>query len=288
MKFRGSGTVFHKFLKHYKKAKQEENRKNPKPTPEQIANAKKFAQKLMRPDEKSFSPWEQHIRKKFGKSKLEFDEKFRKFPLEINGEVIDYIPDFILKDFRENGKSILIEAHQDLTEKDVKKFRLFMNKYGSTYHLIMIVQGNYLQKWNELDQGEQTLFHDIWVDEDVDIFIKTLLEQKKKHGTQIHLPDRATCPLPKGCGKKAIGEKEVEKLFGYRQTSEKTIVQSYCRRCRAKHKKIKSGELEKEIKEFGDQYNVLKNVYCTGCGQRFLTRDPSQSHCSKCLEFFRS
>lgn len=288
MKFSGGGnSVFNKFLKYYTKTKKEEQKNQA--NSQQIANAKKLAQRLMEQDEGSFSPWEQHIRRKFRKAELEFDEKFRKFPLEANGEVIDYLPDFVLKDFQHNEKKILIEAHQELTEKDIRKYRLFMDKYGRTYHLIMIVQGNYLQKWNELDQGEQALFHDIWIDEDVDVFIKTLLKQKKKHETEIHLPDRAECPLPKGCGKKAIGSKEVEKLFGYRQTYPgKTIVQSYCRRCRAKHLKIKAGLLEKEPREFEDQYNVLKNVYCTGCGQRFLTRDPSQTHCSKCLEFFRS
>jgi len=41
---------------------------------------------------------------------------------------------------------------------------------------------------------------------------------------------KAECPC---CGKTAYGIDEIEELFGWRIPDEKTIPQSYCRKCRS-------------------------------------------------------
>ncbi len=48
---------------------------------------------------------------------------------------------------------------------------------------------------------------------------------------------KAKCPC---CNKEADGLKEIDEKFGWRIPNDKTIPQSYCRKCRAAH--CKAGE----------------------------------------------
>ncbi|MDE6426615.1 MAG: hypothetical protein K2K89_10860 [Ruminococcus sp.] len=43
---------------------------------------------------------------------------------------------------------------------------------------------------------------------------------------------KAECPC---CGKIAVGVDKIEELFGWRTPNDKTIPQSYCRKCRSAH-----------------------------------------------------
>jgi len=277
MKFSGPGNITLKeFFKHYKKSNIKKN-----PTPQQIFEAKKLAQELMR--HRKFTVWEEKVKMKLNKSGLKFEEKFRKFPLYLDHQShFEYVPDFILKDVHYKNKKILVEAHEDFTEQDAIKYGLFMDKYGETYYLIMVVKSEQLWKWNEYDNKTHPLFHDIWTIDDLDDFIQNLRFKIRSSG-EIELPENAKCPLPKGCGREAHGRKDVEKVFGYRKMKNgKIIVQSYCRLCRSgKHKSNTEENLE-----IIQKYDKPKKVFCTGCGNSFVTSDPSQSHCKNCLKVF--
>ncbi len=182
MKFSGSGSeVFNRAYDAYIRSKNKEFVRRKRPTPKQIADAKKMAYDLVRNQEKPiFSPWEEKVRKKLRDSNIEFEVKFRKFPIYIDDNAfVNYVPDFILKHHEINAKQILIEAHEYLTERDAILYGLFMETYGGQYYLIMIVSDNQLRQWNELDQANRRLFNDIWSIDDLDFFIRDL--QKYKH-----------------------------------------------------------------------------------------------------------
>ena len=181
-----------------------------------------------------FSPWEKGIIEIFQKSKLRFETKFREFYFDFGYEKFVYLPDLLVRGFEYDEKQILIEAHEEISGYDVKKYRRFRSIYGSVYHLIMIVTDGELRKWNEYDQGERGLFHEIWTSSDVDFLINDLLDKKDKYEKLVSkYPQSAVCPAPPkghGCGRKASGYNEVVQWFGYRGKR----VQSLCRECRSK------------------------------------------------------
>jgi len=203
LKFSGSGDeVLKRFYKVYKKA-QERAKKLPEETntslntrryynsrirkkisPQQI-EANKLSQKLTNQLSSLLSPWEKRVCKRLLNSKIGFVVKFRKFPLDLgNGILAQYTPDFVLKDHEYNGKRLLIEVQELLTEKDAIVFGAFMETYGGQYHLIMVVSDGQLRMWNELDQNRKKLFNDIWTIEDLDFFIKDLKKYESTSSTR--------------------------------------------------------------------------------------------------------
>jgi len=186
---------------------------------------------------RDFTKWEKIILDKIKKMELKIEFKHRKFPLQVNSKIFLYIPDVMIFGFRINNKKIIVEAHQDLLEEDIIKYRKFIKEYKNIYHVIMIVEGSQLRKWNEKSKGAP-LFSEIWVKEDIKDFINYLNKEKTKFEKKFHnFPQEAFCAR-KGCGEEAKGYDEIERLFGYRKIKDqKIIVQSYCRYCRTiKHK----------------------------------------------------
>ena len=188
--------------------------------------------------ENSFSSWEKKILKKIRKSDLDIEIKFRNFPLHIEKEKFEYIPDFLIKGFLYKQREVIVEAHEEISKEDVTKYRKFRSVFGAMYYLILIVKDEELRKWNEFDQGVQGVFNEIWVVDSVDLLIKYLLNKKREYSEKMKLvPQIAICPAPPnghGCGKKANDYDEVVRLFGYRGK----IVQSLCRQCRNKHAQL--------------------------------------------------
>ncbi len=188
--------------------------------------------------ENSFSEWERKIVKKMNDSELDVEIKFRNFPLHVEKEKIEYIPDFLIKGFLYKQREIIIEAHEEISEDDVSKYRKFRSVFGAMYYLILIVKKEEFERWNTYDQGIQGVFNEIWTLNDIDLLIKYLLDKRKEYNQKMELvPQTAFCPSPPkghGCGKKASNYDEVVRLFGYRGK----IVQSLCRQCRSKHAKL--------------------------------------------------
>ena len=186
------------------------------------------------PDD-GFSVWERRILRKLRKSGFSIETKFRNFPVRVENEIFEYIPDFLVKDFEYKGREILIEAHEKISEDDVEKYRKFRSIFGVSYYMIMIVTDEELRIWNEYDQGKQGFFNKIWTDDDIEFLIEDLRKKREDYEKKISkYGQRAFCPSPPkghGCGKKAVGFKQVEKLFGYRGKR----VQSLCRKCRSEH-----------------------------------------------------
>ncbi len=180
------------------------------------------------PKKNDFSGWEKQILKKLRDSGISIETKFRNFPLNVENEKFEYVPDFLMKGFEYKGREVLVEAHEKISEEDVKKYRKFRSVFGSTYYLIMIVTDGELRSWNEYDQGVQGFFNEIWAVGDIEILTERLRKMKNDYEEKINsLPQNALCPK---CGKKAAGYKEIVKLFGYRGK----IVQSFCGKCRSK------------------------------------------------------
>ena len=179
------------------------------------------------PKKNDFSGWEKQILKKLRDSGISIETKFRNFPLNVENEKFEYVPDFLMKGFEYKGREVLVEAHEKISEEDVKKYRKFRSVFGSTYYLIMIVTDGELRSWNEYDQGAQGFFNEIWAMGDIEFLIEHLRKMKSDYEEKINsLPQNASCPK---CGKKAAGYKEIVKLFGYRGK----IVQSFCKKCRS-------------------------------------------------------
>ena len=175
-----------------------------------------------------FSVWERCILRKLRKSGFSIETKFRNFPVRVENEIFEYIPDFLVKDFEYKGREILIEAHEKISEEDVKKYRKFLANFGSSYYLIMIVSDGELRTWNKYNQGKQKFFNEIWAFYDVDFLIEHLKKLKKKYKEKIsQFQQNAFCPK---CGRKAKGYKKIVELFGYRGKK----VQSFCKKCRSK------------------------------------------------------
>jgi hypothetical protein len=181
-----------------------------------------------------FSIWEKKILQSLRKNGISLEIKFRNFPLKVEDQKYEYIPDFLVKDFEYKDREILIEAHEKISIEDVKKYQKFRSVFGSTYYLIMIVRGEELREWNSHDM-ERGIFNEIWVVNDLELLIKSLLEKKKKHDDKINsFPQKAVCPAPPnghGCGRISNGYEEIIKFFGYRGKK----VQSLCRKCRTEH-----------------------------------------------------
>lgn len=128
-----------------------------------------------RPHEQTPSLGKDKVRKHLLMANIEFVEHFRIFPLKSDsGFDMRYIPDFCLKNVRYKNKRILIGVHTKLRSKDVPKFRAFLDTYERLYHLIVVVSGQQLRDWNWYDDGEQALFHDIWVIDSLEFLIKYL------------------------------------------------------------------------------------------------------------------
>ena len=181
------------------------------------------------PKKNDFSGWEKQILKKLRDSGISIETKFRNFPLNVENEKFEYVPDFLMKGFEYKGREVLVEAHEKISEEDVKKYRKFRSVFGSTYYLIMIVTDGELRMWNEYDQGVQGFFNEIWAVGDIEFLTERLRKMKMDYEEKINsLPQNASCPK---CGKKAVGYKEIVKLFGYRGKR----VQSFCRECRSKN-----------------------------------------------------
>ena len=186
------------------------------------------------PDD-GFSVWERRILRKLRKSGFSIETKFRNFPVRVENEIFEYIPDFLVKDFEYKGREILIEAHEKISEDDVEKYRKFRSTFGISYYMIMIVTDEELRIWNEYDQGKQGFFNEIWTDDDIENLIICLKKWKKNYAEMIsEYGQYALCPPPPnghGCGIEASGFDEITKIFGYRGKR----VQSLCRKCRSGH-----------------------------------------------------
>lgn len=121
---------------------------------------------------KQLTSWELKVRNKLFRGNIEFETKFRIFPIKTDdGKEQIYIPDFTLKNYRKENKIILIEASEDLNQNDIPMFSTFIQYYGNLYHLIMIVTDNQLRLWNT---ANATLFHEIWTIDDLDYLIQEL------------------------------------------------------------------------------------------------------------------
>lgn len=283
-KISGSGdSVIKEFFKKITSKNSKEKTHLKKPI---IKNNPKFKIKNRKAVNKSrskfeiFSTWEQQVVTKLQDEQIEFETKHRRFPIKIDD--IDYIysPDFILRDILLKEKKILIEAHEELLDEDIKKFRKFMDVYGRMYHLIVIVKCEELRKWNKFDSGEQAMFHEIWLYDDLNDLIKYLKKISEDYQKKINsLSSKTICPLPNGCGVESIGYENIQRVFGYRKMKNGVIIpQSYCRTCRSG----KPRYIPDEDEHGGGSYSRTDPVGCIGCGIKFIQKSIEQIYCDSC------
>ena len=114
------------------------------------------------------------IRDYLCKYSIGFKEKFRIFPLQSVTGQVDYMPHFYLHDITHGKKRVLLEINTHFNLEDVATLRLFLDTYGRLYHLILVVSGSHIQKWNEYDDGIQAVFHDIWSISNVEFLMRHL------------------------------------------------------------------------------------------------------------------
>jgi len=193
-----------------------------------------------------FSIWEKQIFKEIRNAEISFSEKFRKFSIFIDGKKEYYIPDILLKEFEYNKKEVIVEAHQKISKEDIKKYRQFRSRFGTSYYLIMIVTDTELKIWKENHiEKEGGIFNEIYTETKMDDLINNLKKWKKDHNEMMsQYAQNALCPPPPkghGCGIAAKGFEEITEIFGYRGKR----VQSLCRVCRKEHAKKQKDRLKK-------------------------------------------
>jgi len=208
LKFSNSSrTIFQQFLKKYVDYKK--------------VNANEYVQSnvdTVKPEESyELNQLEIMVRDKLMKNNINIIEKFRKFPLEMDGEKLeDYEPDFFLPDHtykkRDNKikikKTILIEVHESFTGIDISKHIAFMRKYGGQYHLILIVNEKHMKKLEDLNQFDK-ICDKIYPIGNMDFLINELERYKtnKYDNEQIKEESESQNQLPPrimectGCGK---------------------------------------------------------------------------------------
>ena len=228
--------------------------------------------------EQGFDPewtdWEKKVKKKLHNSSISFEEKFRKFPLEIDTNNVIYQPDFVLDFSYKNRKRVIVEVQEKRSLDEIKKYQTFVDVYGRVYWLIMVVTEEELRNWNEVSKRGLPVCHDIWTLPNIDDMIVTL-EKLRKHLKEQDEKEKAVCPR---CKKTAQGKLEVTELFGYRYGGKR--VQSYCRTCRSSKK---SEPINNEM----FQKNPL-TVDCTFCGKTYLEKVRGEACCQECLEKWNS
>ena len=185
------------------------------------------------PNENEFSVWENKIFDKVKISKISFKEKFRKFVILLENTTEQYIPDLLIDGFEYKGKEIILEAHEKITEEDVKKYRKFRMTFGASYYLIMIVTDGEEETWREYQKSKEGgVFNEIYTESNIEQLIDNLKKWKKEYDEMIsEYGQKAECPPPPrghGCGISAEGFEEITEFFGYRGKR----VQSLCRSCR--------------------------------------------------------
>lgn len=295
-KFSGSGTLAFKQLeKYYKKNKKVEKEQNQKNRKEVEIKCKNLAEQLIKEyfnpkkqkenyeikkrleTKKIFSLWERKVINKLTENKIKFEEKFRIFPIKINNDLsIKYEPDFLLEEYEINNKEIIIEAHEKLTEDDVVKYSIFMKRYFTVFHLIMIVKDNDLRGWNEISKSSR-LFNDIWIMDNLKDLIDWI---KRQHTKKQDFKEQSTCPH---CPTIAIGTKQIYKLFGFRKKKNgEKFTQSLCRECRGLQLKLGTEGLKDFRKMPKPELLTEDRRFCTGCNNYFKTKIPDQTHCIEC------
>jgi len=183
---------------------------------------------------RNFSIWEEKIIKTIENSGFKTERKFFKFPLKIEGKMFLYIPDLLIRDLFVNRKKVIVEAHEKITESDIKKYRKFQSLHGAAYHLVMIVSSRDLREWNIYDKKEG-IFHEIWTSKDVDVMISKLQRKQKECKKIDSAFGTHVCP---SCGKSATGREETKTEFGFRKKRNGQLyTQSLCYDCRNKHAK---------------------------------------------------
>ncbi len=202
-----SEKVLQHFYSEFKKSQQDEIKGALETEARQVVNDLR--------SKKQLTLWENKVKRNFQKGGIDFETKFRIFPLlGADGKEYIYVPDFSLKNYLRSGKKIVIEANEDLLEIDKPMYAAFMQHYGSRYHLIMIVTDNQLRSWNT---AGETLFHEIWTIDDMEYLVndlkkyKVLLEPKKPSTAKKEVsftPSMSTSPPRKytciGCRREFI------------------------------------------------------------------------------------
>lgn len=147
-------TIFHQFLHKYADYKK--------------VNVKEHVQSntdTVKPEESyKLNQLELLVKDTLMKNNINIIEKFRKFPLEMDGmKLDDYEPDFFLPDHtykkRDNKikikKTILIEVHESFTGTDVSKHIAFMRKYGGQYYLILVVNEIHVKRLEDINKFDK-------------------------------------------------------------------------------------------------------------------------------------
>jgi len=217
-----------------------------------------------------WSEWERQVKKKLEKSSIVFEEKFRKFPLEVDITTTNYEPDFILDFSYKKRRRVIVEVQENMSISEAKKYQRFVEVYGRVYWLIMVVTEGKLRTWNEISTKGLPVCHEIWTLSGINDMIKKL-EKLREKNKEKDKKEQATCPR---CLKIAQGKFEVTKLFGYRYEGKK--VQSHCKTCRSTKKDITSNN---------DSFpQKPKMVDCTFCKKNYLENIRGEQCCEECLK----
>ncbi len=217
-----------------------------------------------------WSEWEKQVKEKLQESSIAFEEKFRKFPLEVDTINKDYEPDFILDFSYKKRKRVIVEVQESMSIDEVKKYQKFVEVYGRVYWLILVVTEGKLRSWNKIAVNGLPVCHDIWTLSGIDDMIKKL-ERLRKKNKEKDEKEKAKCPE---CSKTAQGRFEITKLFGYRYEGKR--VQSYCRSCRSTKKDITPNNDSVQQKP--------KMVDCTFCKKNYLEKVRGEPCCEECLK----
>jgi len=116
------------------------------------------------------SGWEKRVGDALSRMRIPFRYERIRFPLE---RKIFYTPDFILTGPFQH-KKIVLEPHCRMTERDVRRFSLFRQRYGNDYYLILLLNNDYIPIYRAHNLLPPEVYDDVWPIEYVHILLQQI------------------------------------------------------------------------------------------------------------------
>lgn len=175
-----------------------------------------------------FSVWEERIFKKITGNNILFEPKPWTYPLPDEQE--GYIPDAELDGLCMCGRKVVVEANENFTEEDAKKYQKFVLEYYQSRYLILIVPDEQKKIWEDYQKLNKILScRELWSETEAGEKIDAVYQLSDRYA-MTQLPEYTICPQ---CQMEAKSQQEVFEIFGSRKkTDGRIITQSHCKQCR--------------------------------------------------------
>ena len=188
--------------------------------------------KTVYPDQlnSEFSSWEEKVFRKITENNILFEPKPWTYPLNEISEGEIYVPDAELDGLCMCGRKVVVEAHENFSEDDAKKYSAFVLQYYQHRYLILIVPDEQKKIWEDYQKQTKSVpYRELWSETEANEKIKEIYQVSDKFAIT-QLPAYTICPK---CQTEAKSQQQVFEMFGTRKRNDGRITnQSQCKKCR--------------------------------------------------------